>query len=52
MGEFIGGYMVLSFALLIYGVVVFFFPLIVISRLGKIVKSLEEIITLIAFNRK
>ena len=49
MEGFIGGYMILSFALLIYGVVIFLFPLIVISKLGKIVKQLEDLISLVAF---
>ena len=39
----IGGYAIFSLAIFVYVVVIFLFPLIVISKLGKIVKELKEL---------
>ncbi|MDO9463745.1 MAG: hypothetical protein Q7J67_00345 [bacterium] len=41
--EGIMGYMVLSLAIGVYGIILFLAPIIIISRLGNIVKELKEL---------
>jgi len=39
----VGGYMVLSLAISVYGIILLLAPIIIISRLGKILKELKEL---------
>lgn len=39
----VGGYVVLSLAIGVYGIILFFAPIWIICRLGRIVKELEKL---------